>query len=283
MRMPHVGGAGVHANKAIDQATTQLSEVRSAQWYGLLFINVSGDAAEFEEFIKPIQERIGDLNEEELRYDDNLSMRMSFNANWKLVVENFVESYHVPGVHPELERVNPMRHHYQILGGHSYLGQGGTAYAAAEQDDMAGLPHLKGREDASFYEAFYIFPNLIFAPLSNFAFIIITDPQSPAQTNERIEFIFYGDEAMSGDNDELRKANADFLQLVNGQDIGICEKAQIGRTSPAYRGGMFALPQEATSLQFVKMIAAKMLESEGTKVADLIDLPTENIHHKETV
>lgn len=279
VRMPHVGGAGVHSYEGIDPDKVGLSEVRSADWYGLLFVNISGDAVDFEEFIAPMQERIGDLDPQSLRYDKDLSTRMSFNANWKLVVENFVESYHVPGVHPELERVNPMRDHYQILGGHSYIGQGATAYTATEEEEYAGLPERQDLEDASTYEVFYIYPNLIFGPVANFCFVIITDPQSPGATNERIEFIFYSDEALSGDYDHLRKANADFLQLVNSQDINICEQAQLGRKSPAYVGGMFALPQEATSLHFVKLVAAKMLETEKQKAEDLVDLAVENIYH----
>ncbi len=278
-RTPHVGGAGVHIYDGIDMELARLSELRSAHWYGLVFVNITGDAVDFDEFIAPVQERIGNFDPGILRYDHELSSEMSFSANWKLVVENFVESYHVPAVHPELEKVNPMRKHYQILGGESYIGQGGTEYSAAEEDEFAGLPHRPDLEDGACYEAFYIYPNLIFGPVANFCFVIITDPQGPRETNERLEFIFYGDEAMSPELQVQRKANAEFLQLVNGQDIGICQKAQIGRTSPAYRGGMFALPQEATSQHFVKLLSAKMLETVDTPVHEMVDLATENIYH----
>ena len=279
VRTPHAGGAGKHQYAGIDPAKAGLNRVRSAQWYGLLFVNISGDAVDFETFIAPIQQRIGALDPDSIRYDSNLSTTMSFNANWKLVVENFVESYHVPAVHPELERVNPMRNHYQILGGHSYIGQGGTAYSATETDELSGLPERDDLATASCYEAFYIYPNLIFGPVANFGFVIIADPQSASMTNERIEFLFYGDEALSGACDEARQANADFLKLVNGQDIAICQKAQLGRQSPAYIGGMFALPQETTSLHFIQLVAAKMLETDNRRAEDLVTLPVENIYH----
>src|SRR5690606_3529100 len=119
-------------------------------------------------------------------YDTELAAEMTFEANWKLVVENFVESYHVPAIHPELEQVNPMRAHYQILGGHSYLGQGGHDYVATEQEELTGLP-LRANADSSQYEVFYIFPNLIFGPVPNFGFVIIANPQSAAVTHERLE------------------------------------------------------------------------------------------------
>jgi choline monooxygenase len=279
VRTPHAGGAGVHSCDGIDLDKVKLSQVPSAQWYDMLFVNISGDAVDFEEFIAPIQQRIGNLDPAVIRYDRDLATEMQFKANWKLVVENFVESYHVPGVHPELERVNPMRNHYQILGGHSYIGQGGTAYIASEEDDFSGLPERPDLEDIRSYEAFYIYPNLIFGPIANFAFVIIIDPQSPDTTNERVEFMFYGDDAMTDSYYELRKANAGFLTLVNNQDIAICEKAQRGRISPAYNGGIFALPQEATSLHFIKLVAANMLQTEDCKAQDLLDLAVENIYH----
>lgn len=282
VRLPHVGGAGIHNYEGVDPTEIGLSQIRTADWYGLLFVNISGDAVEFDEFIAPIQKRIGNLDPECVRYDDTLSAEMSFNANWKLLVENFVESYHLPSVHPEFHEVNPMRDHYQVLGGYSYLGQGSTNLTVGGEgdDEYSGLPLREGLKDtADTYEAYYIYPNLLFTPVANYGFIVIIDPQSPSLTSERLEFIFYGDEAMSEKYKDIRKNNADFTILVNSQDVAICESTQIGRSSLAYTGGIFALPQETTSFNFIKLVAAKMLETDEVKAEDLVELTTENIHH----
>jgi len=279
VRMPHSGGAGKHGFSQIDPSKNGLVEVRSANWYGLIFVNISGTAAEFDEFIAPVQKRIGALEPSSLRYDKNLATEMTFEANWKLVVENFVESYHVPSIHPELERVNPMRDHYQILGGHSYLGQGGTGYSAIDEKELSGLP-LRNDMSNSCYEVFYIYPNLIFGPVANFNFVIIANPKSAELTHERLEFAFYGDESMSLENEPRRSANAKFLQLVNSQDIEICKLVQAGRHSPGFVGGVFALPQEATSLHFMRMIAARMVVASDESFEDIVSLPTENIYHE---
>lgn len=277
-RTPNIGGAGIHDLSDDTKSRRGLVEIPSASWNGLLFVNVSGTAAPFRDFIAPLDSRIGPLDKDNLRHDGDLSTEMTFEANWKLVVENFVESYHVPSIHPELEKVNPMSNHYQILGGHSYLGQGGLGYTATESEEMVGLP-LREAADASTYEVFYLYPNLFFGPLPNLGFVIILNPKSAEVTHERIEFLFYGDEAMTSANESLRRSNASFLQHVNAQDIEICKSVQEGRHSPAFTGGVFAMPQEKTSLHFLKMVAANMLVDEGSLAGEVVDLPTEDIFH----
>ncbi len=278
-RTPHAGGAGKHHLPESTEPRPRLTEVRSAVWNGLVFVNLSGSAVPFEDFIAPVDQRIGPLQQTRMTWDSSLAAEMTFEANWKLVVENFVESYHVPAVHPELERVNPMRAHYQILGGHSYLGQGGHDYVATEQQDLAGLP-LRENADPGKYEVFYIYPNLIFGPVPNFGFVIIANPCSAEVTQERLEFFFYGESAMTAENEPLRRSNADFLKRVNCEDIEICKSVQAGRHSLAFNGGVFALPQEKTSLQFLKMVAANMLRDERQMPDEIISLPTEDIHHE---
>jgi len=278
-RTPHAGGAGRHAFDGVDPQIIGLSRVRHACWCGLVFVNLSGQATSFEEYIQPVLQRLGDIEAEEPRYDTELATEMTLQANWKLVVENFVESYHVPSVHPELEKINPMKNHYQILGGFSYVGQGGEAYAAEARSELAGLP-LRKQIDVNCYEALYIFPNLIIGPLANFMFVIIVDPLAANETRERLEYAFYTDEALTDGLIEQRKANAEFLRLVNRQDIVICEKVQRGRRSPAFSGGLFALPQETTSLLFLNLISARKLEDDQCLAAELVNMNTRDIHHE---
>lgn len=89
-------------------------------------------------------------------------------------MENFVENYHVPAVHPELREFNPMAAHFQILGGAAYAGQGGTAYGSADNSaPMPGkdLPAMQSLVAQPFsYGSLYVFPNLILVPTENMMF-----------------------------------------------------------------------------------------------------------------
>lgn len=274
---PHVGGADHHICATLDQGLLSLRELRSAEWAGHVFVNVSGTAPPFSEWIRPTAERLGNVDWSELRRDSSLAATPEVRANWKIVVENFVESYHLPWVHRELNSVNPMSRHYQILGGHAYLGQGGTAYQP-QQIVGSGLP-LRAGCDGSRYEALFVFPNLILSPLPDMMFSMLLFPQTAAGTRERLEFWFVDDEALDEAHRSARENSAALIARVNGEDIGIVERVQLGRASQAFSGGQFSHAQEASSLQFQKMVASRMLAAGRDAPQSIAQLPTEDIDH----
>lgn len=275
---PHVGGAERHTCSGLEPARLGLRTVRSHEWAGFVFVNLSGTAVPFEEWIQPAAERFGTIRWEDLRRDSALGRELAVLANWKIIVENFVESYHVPWVHRSLNTVNPMSSHYQILGGHSYLGQGGTGY---QGDRISGtsLPMMKGMTDYSRYEALAIFPNLILSPLADVTFAILLLPDSPGYTRERVEFFYVGEEALGDANAAARRSAAEFIASVNAEDVRIVESVQQGRNSPAFSGGQFAAAQETTSLQFQKMVAARLLSAGEGRCDAMVPLPTRDIMH----
>jgi len=279
---PHIGGAGQHFCERFARQHLGLRGVRAGEWAGHIFVNFSGTAPAFEDWIRPVAERFGNIEWADLRRDAALARVLEVAANWKMVVENFVESYHLPWVHKALNAVNPMTGHYQILGGHSYLGQGGTAY---QGDRVTGavLPRVKDMLDRSRYEALAIFPNLILGPLSDMAFSIVILPESVERTRERLEFFFAGDEALLERFAATRRSAAEFSTRVNAEDVKIIERVQRGRHSPAFLGGQFAPAQEATSLQFQKIVAAHILSSCERRPEEIVTLPIRDISHLDGV
>ena len=275
---PHVGGAGRHVCPSIDPRGLGLRSVPVAEWAGHVFINLSGTAPPFEQWIRPVAERFGAIPWDDLRRDPALARSLEVAANWKIICENFVESYHLPPVHAALNAANPMEQHYQILGGHSYLGQGGTGYQP-DQIAGAGLPRMTTFADASMYEALVIFPNLILAPLPDMTFSIVMLPDSAQRTRERLEFLFIGAEALQDRFRPLREKGAEFVTNVNAEDVGIVETVQRGRWSSAFTGGQFAPDQEATSLQFQKTVAARILATDPNRPEEVVSLATRDILH----
>ena len=53
-----------------------------------------------------------------------LGFQCASNANWKLAIENYCESYHLPSVHPELNKTSKLSDHYHICESENYSGQG---------------------------------------------------------------------------------------------------------------------------------------------------------------
>ena len=277
---PHVGGKDIHECKEIEKSILGLKEVRSGIWAGLIFVNLSSDAEDFSDFIRPLSDRWRHIDVSLLEHVKDLGQRPEFKANWKLVVENFVESYHLPWVHKSMNAFNPMGAHYQILGAEHYIGQGVKGYNPS--DSYAGkfktFPSLKPEEFAT-GESMYLPANLIIISMGDFFFANIVTPVSPTLTAERIEMFLIGESATDPQLQYERQQLMDILCQVNNEDIGICEKVQKGRTSSAFAGGVFAPLQETTTLHFQKLLAREILSKTDTSLKDLPQLPIEDIHH----
>ena len=63
-------------------------------------------------------------------------MRLEFNCNWKLAVENYCESYHLPWVDPGLNSYSRIEDHYNIVARNRGAGQGTELFEFTER---AGL------------------------------------------------------------------------------------------------------------------------------------------------
>jgi choline monooxygenase len=279
---PHAGGFRVHTAPEIDRDAHGLRQIRSEVWNGFVFIDLSGTALPFDEHIRPTADRLAPVDFSLFRHDRSLDGHYTLQSNWKTIVENFVESYHVPQVHPDLQKFNPMSAHFQIIGGPHYTGQGGTAYGASDNPEpMPGedLPTMQSLlEQPWSYESLYAFPNFIIAPIPNMTFVLFAFPQSAGVTTERLCFFFYGDEAMTDDHAIGRAHVADAIVQVNNEDIRIVEACQRGRRSPAFVGGVFLPQQEKTSLVVQQTFAGRMLEHLGETV-DWSGFTYEDIHH----
>ena len=277
---PHAGGANVHECEQVDKNRLGLKEVRSATWAGLVFVNLSGDAASLQEHLRPLADRWRRIDLSLLRHVPASGQQPIVNANWKLVVENFVESYHLPWVHSSMNAFNPMGAHYQILGADHYIGQGVKAH---NPDDVyAGrFKHFPGlnEDELGTGESMYVPANLILITMSDFMFSNILIPEAPGRTAERIEMFLIGEDASHPDLQHERQKLMNMLARVNDEDISICELAQKGRNSEAFTGGVFAPAQEQSTLQFQQLIARRMLSAKGGAGVSLPELPVDDIHH----
>jgi choline monooxygenase len=108
---------------------------------GVIFINLSGDAPEFQNFIEPIESRwqafTGKNGLQAARTAPTGStLELEVQANWKLPVENYCEAYHLPWVHPALNSYSPLDVHYNLIVNDSASGQGTLNYNLA---DVAGI------------------------------------------------------------------------------------------------------------------------------------------------
>jgi len=94
-----------------------LPEASVARWGGYVFVRESGDGPSIEEFLKPLPEFF-----EKWRHEDCTTVAWVgkvVNANWKVVMEAFMESYHAYATHPQLMPfTGDANAAYHVLGDH---------------------------------------------------------------------------------------------------------------------------------------------------------------------
>ncbi|MEM1113951.1 MAG: aromatic ring-hydroxylating dioxygenase subunit alpha [Pseudomonadota bacterium] len=131
----------------------KLPEVHVATWGGWVFINMADDPQDFEEYLDIIPEHFKEWKHE-LRYVAS-HVEKVISANWKTVLEAFIESYHAIATHPQLLSFQAIDNsQYDIWGDH--VSRTITPYGVAnpsdaerftEQDSMDHMMELAGVED----------------------------------------------------------------------------------------------------------------------------------------
>ncbi|MBY0563895.1 MAG: Rieske 2Fe-2S domain-containing protein [Hyphomonadaceae bacterium] len=79
-----------------------LFPVRVECWRGLLFVCIEAEAPALADLMAPVERRLGDRDWSNLRV--GLERMHVLDCNWKTYVENYLEGYHVPIMHPSLDR-----------------------------------------------------------------------------------------------------------------------------------------------------------------------------------
>ena len=115
-RTPHFSGYGERADPFVTERFG-LRRVRCETWHDWIFVDLGGEAPRLESHLAPIVERITEMDLGRLQVLVKLDLG-TVRANWKLLIENFIEPYHVPVVHAVSAGGQPLRDHYMIVDRH---------------------------------------------------------------------------------------------------------------------------------------------------------------------
>lgn len=239
---PHVGGPGYNTHDAIDYADTGLVEFRSAVWLGVVFVNLDGNAPEFEACCGDLHARWGEFDRPLYHSGADSSFVLDLETNWKLAVENYCESYHLPWIHPALNSYSRLEDHYNILSAGHYAGQGTVAYRPTLSEDgrqFDDFPDLESKWNSG-AEYIAVFPNVLFGVHRDHTFAIVLEPVSQTRTREHIEIFYASEQGLCDAMSDLRATNTKMWKTVFTEDIGVVEGMQLGRSGPEFDGGVFS-------------------------------------------
>lgn len=255
---PHVGGPGKGSHPAIDRAELGLVEVRSHVFMDMVFVNLSAAAPAFEVAMAPLLERWSEYAGQALHHGGaDCSAVLELRSNWKLAVENYCESYHLPWVHPGLNSYSRLEDHYNIAQPRVFSGQGSEVYNP--QLDATGrrfpsFSGLSGRWDhAAEYVALY--PNVLLGVHKDHFFAMLIEPRAVDRTVERLE-IYYAEPAVAEAGwAAMRATHVEMWRQVFLEDVFVVEGMQKGRAAPGFDGGRFSPVMDAPTHCFHDWVA----------------------------
>ena len=264
---PNIGGLNIHESEKFDKSKSNLKEVRSKVWMDIIFVNINNNEIEFNEYVKPLEDRwLKFISKEDqnllVNSKDHGYFSLDVKSNWKFAIENYCESYHLPTIHPELNKVSNINNHYHIQGlPNRFAGQGSKKYNQLIKgnktfDNFKNWPkHLSKNS-----EYIALFPNVMIGLHIDHFYAFWLEPISVNKTKEHFAMYYVGDNSANGKEFEsIRKENARIWKAVMSGDIKAVEGMQKGRNSPAYNGGDFSPVMDNPTHQFHKWVAGNLI------------------------
>ena len=253
---PHVGGPGQNTHEAIDRDTLGLIEVRSHIWRDVVFINVSGNAPDFEVVHADLLKRWSEVEKPVFHGGQDSRFTLAVKSNWKLPVENYCESYHLPWVHPGLNSYSRLEDHYNIAEAGQYSGQGTLVYRQLVGENGEVFPDFEGLssqwDEGAEYVAIY--PNVLLGAQRDHAFAIILEPIDTENTVEHIHLYY----AVPDTSAPLRKKNTAQWKEVFEEDVFVVEGMQRGRHAVGFDGGRFSPAMDGPTHCFHDWVATQI-------------------------
>ena len=264
---PHIGGLNIHESEKFEKSKSNLKEVRSKIWMDIIFININNNEIEFDEYVRPLEDRwlkfISKDDQNSLIYSRDYGyFNIDVKSNWKFAIENYCESYHLPWIHPELNKVSNISDHYHIQGlPNRYAGQGSNKYEQPLKGNKSFANFSNWpKEFSKNSEYIALFPNVMIGLHIDHFYVFWLEPISVNETKEHLAMYYIGEESANGKEFEsMRKENSRFWKDVMSEDIKAIEGMQEGRSSPSYNGGNFSPEMDNPTHQFHKWVAGNLI------------------------
>jgi choline monooxygenase len=226
-----------------------LTPVRAEHWFNLIFVNLDPNA-------QPLVKSLGTLPKQVEGYDFasmKLFKRRTYDmkCNWKTYVDNYLEGYHLPSVHPGLNReldygaytVEPYARHVRQF----------SPIRGAQPGDSVPRRYQEARADLT-TDYFWIFPNWMLNCYPDNVSLNIVLPLGTERS--RAIFEWYVPEKTL--DSKAASDSVEFSDQIQIEDVTICETVQKNLHSRSYERGRYSMKQEKGIHAFHRMYAQAM-------------------------
>jgi Rieske 2Fe-2S family protein len=213
------------------------------EWEGFVFINLSKNPIPFKEQMEVLIGKFSDWNMRELRVAKHI--RYELSCNWKLILQNYQECYHCPGVHPLLSELTPFQSAQHdaskgaVIGGFMDIIK---KRGSMTMDGEAAAPPICNVSGDDLQRVYYysIYPNLLLTPHPDFVMFHHITPLGPDKITNDCFWLFHPDVLNDPDAQKGVQSAIDFWDLTNRQDWQVCEQMQKGTKSKRFKRGYYS-------------------------------------------
>jgi Rieske 2Fe-2S family protein len=229
----------------VDPSALGLVPLPVVEWHGMVFVCPSGDPPDFFGEMQPLASRIGGHLALPLVEVARVGYRVA--CNWKMLVENHVDVYHLWYLH---QRSLAAYRHTAF----EWEWDGDTWWSLEPLKDPAGAPPglagLSERERCGI-GAHLLFPNLMVVTTGDYLATYDARPAGPACTDVTLRVRSTPD----ADADGLVASIRSFL----AEDIAACEAMQTAAASPYFVVGPTAAGHEKPVRTFHSLLRTRVL------------------------
>jgi choline monooxygenase len=220
-----------------------LPKVPFGKWKQFLFAGVR-PAHPLADILADMDRRIGWLPIEQAVMESARVRDYMIRGHWALYVENYLEGFHIPFIHADLNSVLEYDQYATELFRHSNL-QLGVSSGGEEVFDLPSSSPDFGKQVSAYY--WWVFPNLMFNFYPWGLSINVVKPLGPDRT--RVSFIGY-----AWDRSKMERGAGGALDRVEREDEAVVEMVQQGIRSRFYDRGRYSPKRETGTHHFHRLL-----------------------------
>ncbi len=226
-----------------------LVPVRTEEWSGLIFVNLDLDAEPLVPSLRELPGQAARFGFDRMKLFERRTYDMK--CNWKTYVDNYLEGYHLPSVHPGLNReldynaytVEPFDGHIRQF----------SPIRGAQPGDPTPRRYQEARDDLT-TDYYWVFPNWMLNCYPDNVSLNLVLPLGAERSLAIFEWYLPEKDLDSA----AAKDSVNFSDQIQVEDVAICEIVQKNLRSRSYQRGRYSVKQEKGVHAFHRMYAEAM-------------------------
>ena len=217
----------------------QLTQYPTEVWQGYIFVHLGEANRPVSEYFEGIASQIKPIDLSAMTYHHRDSYEVA--CHWKVYMDNYLEGYHLPYVHPGLSKLLDYRSYDTEL----------NDWYSYQFSPLGGGDNFYGEGDAHYY---CIYPNLMLNILPGRCQLNLITPIGLNRC--RVDFDYYYSDPDSEETKKLIEQDLHFSDEIQQEDIDICEQVQKGLESGTYSSGFLCQKREQGVWHFQELVRA---------------------------